>query len=58
MTAKQALEALNYAYEARDVAEAHAVAAVRREYAGIIALRQQQYKDAARREQEADTCNG
>jgi hypothetical protein len=47
-----ATEALAAAYDARDVAEAHAVAEVRRQYAAIIARRCQEYQDAVRRAKE------
>jgi hypothetical protein len=53
MTVAAATEALAAAYDARDVAEAHAVADVRRQFAGIIARRVQEYQDAKRRAVEA-----
>lgn len=48
MSLAAATEALAAAYDARDVAEAHAVAEVRRQYAAIIARRVQEYQDAVR----------
>ncbi len=53
MTVAAATEALAAAYDAQDVAEAHAVAEVRRQFAGIIARRVQEYQDAVRRAVEA-----
>ncbi len=58
MTVAAATEALAAAYDARDAAEAHAVAEVRRQFAGIIARRVQEYQDAIRRATGGDTCNG
>lgn len=49
MNVSAATEALAAAYDAQDMAEAHAVADVRRQFAGIIAQRLQEYKDAIRR---------
>lgn len=54
MSLAAAIDAMSAAYDARDVAEAHAVADVRRQYAGVIARRVQEYQDAARREDKAD----
>lgn len=50
MSVAATLDALAAAYDAQDVAEAHAVAEVRRQYAGIIARRCQEYQDAVRRQ--------
>jgi 2,4-dienoyl-CoA reductase-like NADH-dependent reductase (Old Yellow Enzyme family) len=53
MTVAAATEALAAAYDARDVAEAHALAEVRRMFAPMIARRVQEYQDAVRRAAEA-----
>jgi len=50
MTRAEAFDALQEAYAAQDAALDHGAADIKRQFAGIIKRRQQEFQDAVRRE--------